>query len=190
MATEAVRLWLHNWMQTRERNIAVNSLSRSFFMAWCQTRFQFVSVLKEAIVVDPKIKSIMALWWENRPPHPNYSVHDQLLNWKDQLVVPSDHILIKKILNECHSSLIGGHDRFTRTLFWINAQFYWRKHEDIKHYIQTCLVCRQARTNTTLPSGLLQPPPNSQANMGRFSHGFHHRTSTIQWLQSDHGCYW
>jgi len=37
------------------------------------------------------------------------------------------------------------------TLFQIDAQFYWCKHEDIKHYIWTCLVCQLAKTNTTLP---------------------------------------
>lgn len=29
-------------------------------------------------------------------------------------------------------------------------------HEDIKHYIQTCLAHQQATTNTALPSGLLR----------------------------------
>jgi len=63
-------------------------------------------------------------------------------------------------LHEFHSSLVGGHTGFARTLARIAAQFYWNgMHKDIREYVQNCLVCQQAKTTTFLPSGLLQPLP-------------------------------
>jgi len=32
-------------------------------------------------------------------------------------------------------------------------------HKDIKDFVQQCLICQQAKHNTTLPYGLLEPLP-------------------------------
>ena len=70
------------------------------------------------------------------------------------------HELIQTILNEFHSSVIGGHAGVSRTLARIMTQFYWKgMAQDIKTYIQQYLVCQQAKTATALPAGLLQPLP-------------------------------
>jgi len=75
-------------------------------------------------------------------------------------VIPVGHALLQNILQEFHSSLIGGHDGFARTLARISAQFYWpRMHKNIKSFVQQCLICQQAKIATTLPSGLLQLLP-------------------------------
>jgi len=75
-------------------------------------------------------------------------------------VIPVGHALLQTILQEFHSSLIGGHAGFARTLARISAQFYWPcMHKDITSFVQQCLICQQAKSATTLPSGLLQPLP-------------------------------
>ncbi|KAJ1443294.1 Aspartic peptidase domain superfamily [Sesbania bispinosa] len=61
---------------------------------------------------------------QNKPPHPNFTSHDQLLYWKGRLVIPAKHSLVDQILNEFHSSLIGGHVGYARTMARIAAQFY------------------------------------------------------------------
>nr|KYP37665.1 Transposon Ty3-I Gag-Pol polyprotein [Cajanus cajan] len=50
-----------------------------------------------------------------------------------------------------------------RTLARVSSQFYWPgMHQDIKSYVQQCLIYQQAKSSTTLPAGLLQPLPIPQ----------------------------
>ena len=64
------------------------------------------------------------------------------------------------VLQEFHNTLLGGHSGFTRTLQRIATHFYWHgMQKDIKEFVQNCLICQQAKHDTTLPSGLLQPLP-------------------------------
>lgn len=160
--------WLHKLLgydfsieyKPGKENIVVDYLSRSFFMAWSQPQLSILSNLREAILVDPKLKAIVDLCITNHPPNPNYSVHDHLLFWKGRLVLPADHEIVQKILHEFHSSMLGGHAGFARTLARISAQFFWHgMNRDIKAYVQNCLTCQQAKTEATLPAGLLQPLP-------------------------------
>ena len=67
---------------------------------------------------------------------------------------------MQKILYEFHSTLLGGHSGFTRTFHRIASQFYWCGiQKDIKEFVQECLICQQAKHDTTLPSGLFEPLP-------------------------------
>jgi len=97
---------------------------------------------------------------QNNPPNPYYSLLDQLLYWKGRSVLPKGHELVKKILQEFHNTLLGGHSGFTRTLKRITTQLYWPGMQaDIREYMYNCLICQQTKHATTLPSRLLQPLP-------------------------------
>lgn len=112
--------------------------------------------MKEALQADPQLQSIKELCLQNKAPNPHYSVHDQLLYWKGRLVIPNSHNLVKQILYEFHTSLLGGHAGVARTLARISAQFYWSgMQKDVKEFVQQCLVCQLAKSDTTLPAGLL-----------------------------------
>ncbi|CAJ2662565.1 unnamed protein product [Trifolium pratense] len=87
---------------------------------------------------------------------------DELLDelFGARMVIPPKATLIQQILEEFHTSPIGGHAGMTRTLARIKSQFYWSAmKKDIFDYVQNCLVCQQAKTTNTLPAGLLQPLP-------------------------------
>ena len=73
---------------------------------------------------DHHLRDITQLCLQNNPPSPYYSVLNQLLYWKGRLVLPKGHELVKKILQEFHITLWGGHSSFTRTLKRIAVQFY------------------------------------------------------------------
>ena len=84
----------------------------------------------------------------------------ELLYWKNRIVVPKDVDLIQQLLQEFHSSPIGGHFGLTRTLARVTQQFHWPdlKH-DVQQFVQSCAICQQAKTLHTKPTGLLQPLP-------------------------------
>lgn len=56
-------------------------------------------------------------------PHCQFK-HDMLL-WNNRLVIPHKPEFIKLILTEFHSSMVGGHARFTRTKMCIATQTFW-----------------------------------------------------------------
>jgi len=60
-------------------------------------------------------------------------------------------------LKEFHSSPIGGHAGIVRTTTIIKREFYWpRMQKDIRHFVQHCVICQQAKSLNTSPPGLLQ----------------------------------
>src|ERR1044072_2739538 len=98
--------------------------------------------------------------YKNSEDSQHYAVRDGLLYWKNRLVIPVKEEVIQRILQEYHSSPVGGHAGITRTMPRLKAQFYWPKMQDsVKGFIQSCVVCQQAKVSNTLPSGLLQPLP-------------------------------
>jgi hypothetical protein len=125
--------WLHKFLgydftieyKPGKENLAADALSRSFFMAFLLPQWDLLAQIRDAIAYDPKLLQILKLCSQGNPPSPHYSVHNQLLLWKQRLVIPSQHAIIQQILQEFHSSPIGGHSGYTRTMACIAAQYYW-----------------------------------------------------------------
>lgn len=89
-----------------------------------------------------------------------YVMRDELLYWKDRLVVQNQASLLKKILQEYQNSPIGGHAGVTRSIARISAQFYWPKlRENVKEFVQSCLIYQQVKSSNSLPVRLLNPLP-------------------------------
>lgn len=95
--------------------------------------------------------------------HPAYSqfiIRDDLLYFKNRLVIPSHGSLKQKLLAEFHSSVQGGHAGFHRTFHRLASNVYWKNmRKDIRIFVAQCLVCQQIKTSHLAPTGLLQPLP-------------------------------
>jgi len=70
---------------------------------------------------------------------------------------------IPLILQELHSTLVGGHSGFLRTyrrvagnLFWIGMKNY------VHEFVRSCDVCQRQKYSASSPAGLLQPLPIPQ----------------------------
>ncbi|XLR00953.1 hypothetical protein S83_067151 [Arachis hypogaea] len=88
-------------------------------------------------------------------------VRNGLLFWKERLYIPTP--LVPRILHEFHNSPTGGHSEIAKTTSRITSQFYWpHMHKDIKDFVRHCMICQQAKSENTLPGGLLQPLPIPQ----------------------------
>lgn len=55
-------------------NIVADSLSRSFYGALSQPQLHFIPLLKEALLADSKLKTIIDACLQNQPPNPHYSI--------------------------------------------------------------------------------------------------------------------
>ena len=169
--TPEQQAWLHKFLgydftieyKPDKENQAADALSRSYFMALSQPTWDLIIHLHDAITADSKLSDIVKLCDAGTPPSPHYTVQNKLLFWQQRLVVPTQHPLIQTILQELHSSPIGGHSGIARTLARVSSQFYWPgMAQDVKAYVQHCLICQQAKSSTISPAGLLQPLPIPQ----------------------------
>ena len=68
--------------------------------------------------------------------------------------------LVPAILLEGHSSPIGGHFGYHKTLSRLKKNFTWPgMRTSIKEYIRSCDICQRCKTECPQPAGLLQPLP-------------------------------
>ncbi|MCI02057.1 transposon TF2-1 polyprotein, partial [Trifolium medium] len=140
-------------------NIPADALSRMYLLAWSEPKSKFLQELQAAVHQDAELQQIIT-GCQHKEEYKLYSVKEGLLLWKDKLVVPNNTDIIKQILTEFHTSHIGGHAGITRTIARIQAQFHWKNmRQDIKEYVQHCVVCQQAKVSNSVPAGLLQPLP-------------------------------
>ncbi|MCH90455.1 hypothetical protein A2U01_0011371, partial [Trifolium medium] len=168
LQTPEQQAWLHKFIgfdfqieyKPGRDNIPVDALSRMYMMAWSEPKLHFLQELQLAVQQDAELQQIIQACQAHDEAYNLYYVKEGLVLWKGKLVIPNNLDIIKQILKEFHTSHIGGHAGITRTFARIQAQFYWKNmREDIKTYVQQCVICQQAKTLNSAPSGLLQPLP-------------------------------
>ncbi|KAH9794628.1 hypothetical protein KPL71_004958 [Citrus sinensis] len=77
-----------------------------------------------------------------------------------QLYLSPASSLLQAILKEAHSSPIGGHFGYQKTLSRLKSNFYWPgMRAKIKKFIRHCEVCQRCKVDNLQPTGLLQPLP-------------------------------
>ncbi|KAL0399243.1 UNVERIFIED_CONTAM: Retrovirus-related Pol polyprotein from transposon.6 [Sesamum radiatum] len=89
-----------------------------------------------------------------------FSSQHRLVFFKERLYIPDFDDIRPSLLNEFHSTPIGGHSGVRATLARLAASFYWPKMMfDVKQFIQQCAICQQSKYSTQRPMGTLQPLP-------------------------------
>jgi len=112
---------------------------------------------------DSQLSKIYQSCLQGQNPSSEYSIQNGLLFFKGKIVLPHDVGLLNQIMEEFHSSKIGGHSRVHRTVARIGAQFYWNgMRSDISKFVRECAICQQAKVDHVLSAGLLQPLPIPQ----------------------------
>nr|GEW13498.1 Ty3/gypsy retrotransposon protein [Tanacetum cinerariifolium] len=94
---------------------------------------------------------------------PDHHIHDGLVYIHDHLFIPDIPSLRLKLLNEFHSTTIGGHSGITATIKRISGSFSWPNlSKDVNRFIHECTICQQTKYSRQKPYGLLQalPIPN------------------------------
>ncbi|KAF5757863.1 putative nucleotidyltransferase, Ribonuclease H [Helianthus annuus] len=91
---------------------------------------------------------------------PDFSLVNNLLFYKGRLVIPNIPTLKLKLLQEAHDTPMGGHGGFLKTMKRLSTQYFWpHMKQEVRLYVQQCLVCQQQKYQTVAPAGLLQPLP-------------------------------
>ncbi|GKC04118.1 transposon ty3-I gag-pol polyprotein [Tanacetum coccineum] len=146
----------------RKENSAVDSLSRVIGSPSLDALFvletSLWNAIKKEVVEHPYMVRIGELASKN--PGAPYKWQNELLLYKNRVVIPPNSHIISMLLHEFHDSPYGGHSGVLRTYKRIAQQFYWPSmHKVIKQYVASCIVCQKNKTDTLSPAGLLQPLP-------------------------------
>ncbi|GAU10375.1 hypothetical protein TSUD_419040, partial [Trifolium subterraneum] len=166
LQTPEQQAWLHKFIgydftieyKPGKDNMAADALSRVCLMAWSKPEIALLEELRRSIEKDSQIQNLVGT--SDNGQEQKFIQKQGLIYWQDRIVVPDDPQLKAKLLLEFHSSPVGGHAGIARTMARVSAQFFWKNMKnDIKEFVQSCLICQQAKHDTRAPAGLLQPLP-------------------------------
>jgi transposase InsO family protein len=98
--------------------------------------------------------------FESPQPDSPFIFNHGVLLYKGRLFIPSEMALRPQLLQEFHTSPIGGHSGTKATLARLSTAFSWpHMAREVKTWVQECSVCQQHKYSTQRPYGLLQPLP-------------------------------
>lgn len=110
----------------------------------------FKELLKESYQEDELFKRI-----KNGEKQKNYSIKDNMLYYKDKLVVSSSELQVE-LLKQYHDSPTSGHLGRKRTMDLISRHFWFPRMKEIIHrYVKTCEICQRIKASRHKPYGLL-----------------------------------
>ena len=98
------------------------------------------------------------------PPHRSFVCRDGLLYLRsprgDRLCIPEAGGLCLQVLQELHSTPLGGHFGRDKTLALARCSVWWPcLSAAVEEYITTCPSCQRVKADHLLPAGLLFPLP-------------------------------
>ena len=89
-----------------------------------------------------------------------YSWQNDILRYKDRVIISPTSTLKSRILAELHSSPIAGHSGFQKTYAHTRRSFFWiGMKKDILTFVAECDVCQLHKGETVNTPGTLQPLP-------------------------------
>ena len=102
-----------------------------------------------------KGKSVQASEW---------SEHDELLCFRDQIYVPNDPELRRRITSQHHDTRLAGHLGRWKTLELVSHNYWWpQMSRYIGQYVKTCDPCLWTKIQCRCPTGELHPLPTPES---------------------------
>ncbi|CAJ2641599.1 unnamed protein product [Trifolium pratense] len=130
----------------------------------CQTitipHWDFIQQLRQSFLADDTLQELMKQVRESLSTHPEFKIIQDLLFYRGKLFIPTNSSIKTMLLEEFHSSPIGGHSGIHKTLGRLKENVYWENmREDVTKFVKACDICQQTKHPNHLPYGLLQPLP-------------------------------
>ncbi|PNX78431.1 transposon Tf2-1 polyprotein, partial [Trifolium pratense] len=122
--------------------------------------WDFMEHLRQSFAMDPTLQEFIQKIEASPATYPGFQIIQGLIYFRGKLYIPSDSPIKSLLLNEFHSSLIGGHSGIQKTLGRLKENVYWdNMKSDVTNFIKACSTCQQTKHPTHSPYGLLQPLP-------------------------------
>nr|GEY60117.1 Ty3/gypsy retrotransposon protein [Tanacetum cinerariifolium] len=183
--TEAVKKWRHylpghqykwaskllgydfevHYKPGKENHVAdaLSRIEESQLLSLSTPIFPWLQELRDYYSTTPEGREFVTRVAQRVDALPDHHIHDGLVYIRDRLFIPDIPSLRLKLLNEFHSTTIGGHSGITATIKRISGSFSWpHLRKDVTRFIHECTICQQTKYSRQKPYGLLQtlPIPN------------------------------
>lgn len=151
------------------QNRVADALSRLYeppahMMAITIPHWDFLEKLKDSFVSDSELQELLLKVQKDPALHPKFKVHRGLLFYKGRLFIPANSPMKQLLLDEFHSSPMGGHGGIHKTYGRLKENVYWQGlKQDVTEFVNSCLICNQTKIPNHLPYGLLHPLPIPEA---------------------------
>ncbi|GJV81613.1 putative mitochondrial protein [Tanacetum coccineum] len=133
---------------------------RELFSLLAGTSNELMDVVIATWSTDPVLKEIVEGLKSNTNKTSKYVWHNNQLRRKDKWVVGQDVELRKKLVNQFHSSTIGGHSGVQATTKRLTTYFYWKGlRKIVKEWVRNCDTFQRNKSDLSASPGLLQPLP-------------------------------
>lgn len=121
-------------------------------------RFTFITKLREAYQTDPELSKLYTEVETNPASHPSFTIVQGLLLCNGKIYIAPNSPLKSIMIEEFHSSPLGGHAGIQKTYGRLSENFFWQgMKSDVAIFVNSCLVCQSTKPSNHLPYGLLQP---------------------------------
>lgn len=109
---------------------------------------------------DPATKDLLTRLAVDPACEPDYQLQNGILRFKGRVWIGASTETQLHIVGALHASATGGHSGFHATYNRVKRLFAWKgMKQQLKQFVQQCLICQQAKTERVSPAGLLQPLP-------------------------------
>jgi hypothetical protein len=86
----------------------------------------------------------------------NYFRKDRVWMENSKVHLSPNSSLLPTVLVDAHSSPVGGHFGYLKTINRVNSSFIWPGLRTVvKEFIRNCMVCQRCKYDTLRPAGLL-----------------------------------
>jgi hypothetical protein len=147
------------------QNKVADALSRvqeaePILMAISVPHWEFMDKFKAKLASNTTFQTLLSQVIAEPSSYPHFKALEGFLFFKGKLYIPSDSAFKSILLEEFHSSTLGGHSGIHKTYGRLRENVYWDgMHKEVTEFVKACLVCQQTKSPTHLPYGLLQPLP-------------------------------
>ncbi|XP_071921719.1 uncharacterized protein [Coffea arabica] len=120
---------------------------------------------------------------------PNFNLgSDEILKFRNRVVVPRDEELKREILEESHCSRYMVHPGSGKMYQDLKSLYWWDNMKaKITQFVQKCLTCQQVKAEHKKPSGLLQPLEIPERKWEHITMDF---VSELPRIQKGHDAIW
>ena len=126
------------------------------FLALSQVRFQLLNQLRHENASFEFFQSLYRAIREKPSKYVDYEVRDGLLLLSEKLLLDPSSSIVQQVLNEAHTTLLGGHGGIQKSIARVRVAFTWLgMRKVIKEYVQQCVGCQQKKISIQSPRGLL-----------------------------------
>jgi len=141
----------------RAMRVRLRMVGDDAILAEMQVRPTLQAQIREAQQRDPEV----AKWKQQMQDGKRKDFQlrpDNVLYYKERMVVPGNGELRKWIMQEAHDSPFAMHPGGTKMYQEIRGLYWWPgMKKDVIDYVTKCLTCQQVKAEHQVPSGLLQP---------------------------------